>query len=271
MRKKLIPVYIVLVLACLFMIFPYIWMVITSFKTMGEISALPPTFFPRNSTLGNYKILFTKLPYTRLLLNTIFSTIARITAQILLCSMAAYAFAKIKFPGKKIIFTLILSVMMVPGQIHMIPQYKIIAALKMTNSMGALIITALASAFGIFLLRQFFTTLPDELIESAKIDGCTHPRIFFSIALPLVGPALVTLGIFVILWTWNDLMWPLIVNTSLERMPLSAGLAILAFGEYGTQNNILMAGATAATIPILIVFITLQKYYVEGIKLSGLK
>ena len=271
MQKSKILTYLVLICCSLVMVFPFIWMLLTSLKSIGEITLIPPTFFPENPTLDNYRVLFDKLPYVQLFANTFLSTGARIFFQLLFCSMAAYSFAKIKFPGKNILFSLVLSVMMVPGQLYLIPQYQIVTKLGLANTVGALIITSLASAFGIFLLKQFFATLPDELMESAKIDGCSHPRIYFSIMLPLVGPALVTLAIFVIIWTWNDLMWPLIINTSLEKMPLAAGLALLAFGEYGTQYNILMAGAAFATIPVLIVFASLQKYYVEGIKLSGMK
>ncbi len=271
MKKSKIVIYMVLTAAALVMLFPYLWMILSSLKTSGEIHMIPPTFFPERPTLSNYATLFGKLPYARLFLNTVLSTVSRIAAQLILCSMAAYAFAKIRFPGRSALFLIILSVMMVPSQIHMVPQYNIMSALGMVNTVGALILNGLASAFGIFLLRQFFATLPDELVESAKVDGCSHLRIYFSITLPLIGPALVTLAIFVIQWTWNDLMWPLIVNTSLTTLPLAAGLAQLAFGEYATDHHIVMAGAAAATLPILAVFIALQKYYVEGIKLSGLK
>jgi multiple sugar transport system permease protein len=188
--------------------------------------------------------------------------------QVLLCSLAAYAFARIEFPFRNLLFGLFLSVLMVPTQLFLIPQYLIMQQLGWLNSLQALIVPGLFSAFGTFLLRQFFNGLPRELDEAAKLDGANHFRIYWQILLPLARPGLVALAILDIIWSWNDLLWPLIVNTSVDKMTLSAGLASLQ-GQHATNYPLLMAGALLATWPLVLVFIFLQRYFIEGIAFSG--
>jgi multiple sugar transport system permease protein len=193
-------------------------------------------------------------------------TAGRTLGQLLFCSLAAYAFARIEFPGRNVLFILMLSVLMVPPQVFYLPQYLIMQDLGWLNSLQALIVPGMFSAFGTFLLRQFFLGLPKELDEAARIDGANHLQIYWRVILPLAKPALIALAIFTILWSWNDLLWPLIVNDSVNKMTLSVGLASLQ-GEHSTNFAILMAGAW----PMLVMFVVFQRYFIEGIAITGSK
>jgi multiple sugar transport system permease protein len=184
--------------------------------------------------------------------------------------MAAYAFARLRFPGRKVLFGVFLSVLMVPPQLFIIPQYQIMSDLGWLNSLQALIVPGLFSAFGVFLLRQFFLGLPPELEEAARIDGAGPLRIYWSIVLPLARPGLVALAVLVLLWSWNDLFWPLVVNTDPDKMTLSAGLASLQ-GQYLTDYPILMAGSLLASVPVIAVFVFLQRQFIQGIAQTGIK
>jgi multiple sugar transport system permease protein len=267
-RKLLI--HVLLVLGGIVMVGPFGWMILTSLKSLAEASHVPPIIFPSEIKWSNYKEIFESLPFAEFYWNTFITTVAKTVGQLFLCSLAAYAFARIKFPGRNFFFILFLSVLMVPPQAFLIPQYQIIADLGLLNTLTALVLPGLFSAFGTFLLRQFFMSMPDELEEAAKIDGCNHFQIFWKIMLPLAKPGLIALAIFTIIWSWNDLLWPLIVNSSPEKMPLSAGLASLQ-GQYSTNYPILMAGTFLASWPLIVIFIFFQKSFVEGIALSGKK
>ncbi|MFD1037215.1 carbohydrate ABC transporter permease [Virgibacillus byunsanensis] len=268
-RRKLL-IHALLILGAVVMVGPFLWMILTSLKTLGEASQVPPKIFPSVLQWSNYMEVFNSFPFAGFYWNTFITTVAKTVGQLLLCSMAAYAFARIKFPGRNFFFILYLSVLMIPPQAFLIPQYQIIANLGLLNTLSALVLPGLFSAFGTFLLRQFFMTMPDELEEAAKIDGCSHFQIYWRIMLPLAKPGLVALSIFTILWSWNDFLWPLIVNSSPEKMPLSAGLASLQ-GQYSTNFPILMAGTFLASWPLILIFIFFQKSFVEGIALSGKK
>ncbi|MCX7884161.1 MAG: carbohydrate ABC transporter permease [Caloramator sp.] len=265
-----ILVHLILILGVIFTITPFLWMILTSFKTLTESTMIPPIIIPKRFCFENYKDAVSTLPFLTFYKNTIISTIAKTVGQVILCSMAAYSFARIEFPGRDIIFILILSVLMVPGQIFLLPQYIIIKKLGLLNTIGALILPGLFSAFGTFLLRQFFMTIPKELEEAAILDGCNHFRIYWNIMMPLAKPGLTALAIFTALWSWNDLLWPLIVNTSNEKMTLSAGLASLQ-GQHLTNFPVLMAGSVLAIWPMIVLYIIFQKSFVEGIALTGTK
>ena len=252
------------------MITPFLWMVLTAFKTFGESTRVPPVIIPSNLEWKNFSEIFITLPFLKFYTNTIITTFFKTLGQLIFCSLAAYAFARIEFPGKNILFILLLSILMVPNQAYVIPQYLIMVKLEWLNSLKALIVPGITSAFGTFLLRQFFLTLPSELEDAAKLDGCNHFQIYWRVMLPLAKPGLIALAIFTILWSWNDLMWPLIVNSSPDKMPLSAGLASLQ-GQYITNFPVLMAGSLLATWPMILMFVFLQKHFVEGIALSGTK
>ncbi|EIA21074.1 ABC transporter permease [Listeria fleischmannii 1991] len=268
-RRKWL-VHVLLILGAFMMVFPFFWMIMTSLKTTAESIAIPPSIFPSEWQWHNYKDIFVIFPFGKFYFNTFVSTAVITIGQVFLCAMAAYAFARINFPFKNVLFILILSVLMVPGQIFLIPQYLIIQNMNLLNTIPALFIPGLFSAFGTFLLRQFFMTIPKEIEEAAIIDGCSRVRIFFSIILPLSRSALVSLSIFALLYGWNSLLWPLIVNTSTEKMTLSAGLASLS-GQYATNYPLIMAGSFLAIIPLIIAFLLFQKQFIEGIALSGSK
>jgi multiple sugar transport system permease protein len=268
-RKKSF-IHILLIAGALIMTTPFLWMVLTSLKTFGESTQVPPVIIPSKLEWKNFTEIFITLPFLKFYWNTIFTTFFKTLGQLVFCSMAAYAFARIQFPGRNVLFILLLSILMVPSQAYVIPQYLIMADLEWLNSLKALIVPGITSAFGTFLLRQFFLTMPNELEDAAKIDGCNHFQIYWKIMLPLAKPGLIALAIFTILWSWNDLMWPLIVNSSPDKMPLSAGLSSLQ-GQFMTNFPVLMAGSLLATWPMILMFIFLQKYFVEGIALSGSK
>ena len=267
--KKLF-VHLALLLGVGVTVFPFLWMVLTSFKTVGEAMQIPPTFFPKQFLVAAYGQIITALPFARVYLNTIISTVVTTIVQVMFCSMAAYAFARIEFPFKNVIFVLILSVLMVPGQIFLIPQYQIIQKLGLLDTILALFLPNLFSAFGTFLLRQFFMSLPKELEEAAFLDGCSRYQIFWKIMLPLTKPGIVSLVIFTAKFAWNDFMWPLIVNTSPKMMTLGPALSTLQ-GQYTTKYPMQMAGAVMAVIPIIVLFFIFQKQFIEGVAQSGIK
>ena len=269
-NTKKIFVHLALLLGVGITVFPFLWMVLTSFKTVGEAMQIPPTFFPKQFLLDAYTQIVDALPFGRVYLNTIISTVVTTVVQVMFCSMAAYAFARIEFPFKNAIFVLILSVLMVPGQIFLIPQYQIIQKLGLLDTIPALFLPNLFSAFGTFLLRQFFMSLPKELEEAALLDGCNRYQIFWKIMLPLTKPGIVSLVIFTAKFAWNDFMWPLIVNTSPKMMTLGPALSTLQ-GQYTTKYPMQMAGAVMAVIPIIVLFFIFQKQFIEGVAQSGIK
>ena len=263
-------VYIVLIGGVGITVFPFIWMILTSFKSQIESIKIPITIFPKEWLIKNYFAVFKAIPFGRMYLNTIINAVVIVSVQLLFCSMAAYAFARLKFPGKNVIFTILLSVLMIPSSFFILPQYQIIQGLGLLNSLPALFLPNLFSIFGTFLLRQFFKSLPDSLEDAARIDGCNRFMIYYKIMLPLVKSGLVALGILTLRFAWNDLMWPLIVNTSEQKMTLAAGLSSLQ-GQYVTDYPLMMAGAVMSVAPLLILFAIFQEQFIEGIALSGVK
>jgi multiple sugar transport system permease protein len=264
------PAHVLLCLGAVITVFPLVWELLTSFKSFGESVRVPPTILPAHWDWSNYQKVFDGVPFARQFLNTVVMALLRTAAQILLCSMAAYAFARIRFPGRGAIFLGFLAVLMVPGQLFLLPQYQIMQDLGWLDSMQALVVPGMFSAFGTFLLRQFFMGLPEELEEAARLDGANPFTVFWRIALPLARPGLLALGILTFLWSWNDLMWPLIVNTDPAKMPLSAGLASLQ-GAHLTEYPVLMAGSLLATLPVIVVFVAMQRQFIQGIAFSGMK
>lgn len=264
-------VHLILLAGVAVVVFPFLWMILTSFKTSGEAMKIPPTIFPEKFvTTAYHTIVSSAIPFGTVYMNTIISTVVTTIVQIAFCSMAGYAFGRIDFPFKNAIFVLILSVLMVPGQIFLIPQYQIIQKMGLLDTIPALFMPKLFSAFGTFLLRQFFMSLPKELEEAAIVDGCGRFRIFGQIMLPLVKPGIVALAIFTIKFAWNDFMWPLIVNTSMEKMTLGPALSTLQ-GQYTTEYPMQMAGAVLAVVPLIVIFFLFQKQFIEGVAQSGIK
>ena len=264
-------VHLILLAGVAVVVFPFLWMILTSFKTSGEAMKIPPTIFPEKFvTTAYHTIVSSAIPFGTVYMNTIISTVVTTIVQIAFCSMAGYAFGRIDFPFKNAIFVLILSVLMVPGQIFLIPQYQIIQKMGLLDTIPALFMPNLFSAFGTFLLRQFFMSLPKELEEAAIVDGCGRFRIFGQIMLPLVKPGIVALAIFTIKFAGNDFMWPLIVNTSMEKMTLGPALSTLQ-GQYTTEYPMQMAGAVLAVVPLVVIFFLFQKQFIEGVAQSGIK
>ena len=263
-------VYLILIMGIVVTILPFAWMVLTSLKGQTEAIRVPPVIFPEVLRFENYTKVFEKIPFARMYMNTIINAVVVVIMQLLLCSMAAYAFGRIKFPGRNVIFGVLLAVLMVPSSFFILPQYQIIQKMGLLNTIPALFIPNLFSAFGTFLLRQFFMALPDEIEDAARLDGCNHFMIYSRIMLPLIRSGLVALGILTLRFAWNDLMWPLIVNTSTEKMTLSAGLSFMQ-GQYATDYPTMMAGAVMAVLPLLILFAIFQKQFIEGVAMSGIK
>jgi multiple sugar transport system permease protein len=262
--------HLILALGAVAMIGPFVWSILTSFKTLGEAFQVPPTILPEQLRWENYAQVFTQLPFLAFYENTIIVTAVKVVGVLITSSLAGYAFARIDFPGRNVLFALYLAVLMVPYQIFLLPQFLIMAKLGWVNTLLALIVPGLFDAFGTFLLRQFFMGLPRELEDAAKIDGCNHFQIYRRIMLPLAKPGLIALAIFTFLWSWNDFLWPLVVINSPEKMPLGAGLAFLQ-GQYLTDFPLLMAGAMLSTLPVIAVFVVLQRQFVEGVASTGIK
>ncbi len=266
--KSKILIHFALILTALFMVIPFIWMLLTSFKTLPEALAVPPKIMPKSFHFKNYKDAVSLLPFFKFYFNTIIVIVIRVVISTFFAAMAAYGFARIKFPGRDILFMFVLIQMMVPGQIFIIPQYLMVQRLGMLNSISALVFPGIVTAFGTFLLRQFFMGLPDELEEAAVIDGANKWQIFVHVMLPLARSGMISLSIFTALFAWKELMWPLIVNADIEKMPLSAGLAQL-IGQFATNYPVLMAGSVLAIIPMIIIFVIFQKQFINGVALSG--
>lgn len=262
--------HVVLSLGAVAMVFPFVWQVLTAYKTMPEAVQVPPGVLPEELNWAAFQQVFTALPFMEMLANSFLNTAGRTLGQLVFCSLAAYAFARLQFRGKNVLFAVFLSVLMVPSQLLVLPQHEIIQKLGLLNTIPALFLPGMFSAFGTFLLRQFFMALPRELEEAARIDGAGPFRIFWSIMLPLVRPALAALAVITAMWSWNDLLWPLVVNTDPSKAPISAGLISLE-GQFMTNYPVLMAGSVIASLPMLILYLLLQRHFVQGIALSGSK
>lgn len=267
--KKLL-FYFVLLLGAAIMIIPFIWMISTSLKTSGATMVLPPKIIPDEINWGNYQRVSEAFPVYKFLWNSLFVAITSTIGQILLCSMAAYAFARLQFKGRDLIFIIYLATLMVPSQVTMTPQFILMKYLGWLDSYQGLILPGMFNAFGTFLLRQFFLGIPKELEEAAFMDGASHFRVFGQIILPLAKPALATLAIFSFMQSWNNFLWPLIVVSSPDMMTLPLGLSLLQ-GRWETDWNLMMAGVVISVIPVLAVYLFAQRYFIQGITLSGMK
>ena len=267
----LIAIYAVLIVGGAIMFAPYVLEILTSLKSYEETLLVPPTIFPAVPQWANYiSVSYQDFPILTELFNSVVVSAARVAGQLLFASMAAYAFARLRFPFKRVLFALFISVLMVPTQLFLIPQYQIMQKLDLLDSLPALFLPGMFSAFGVFLLRQFFMSLPKELDEAARLDGANPWQIYFYILLPLLRPALVALALLTLVFSWNDLLWPLVVNSTPERLPISVGLANLQ-GQYVTEYQLIMAGAVIASAPIIILFLLLQRQFIAAFATSGLK
>lgn len=267
-----ITAWVILAIGAFLSTVPFLWMVSTSLKNLDEVYSYPPTFIPHVIAWRNYIEAFRRVPFGRFFFNSGYISLAVVLGQLFTCSLAGYAFARLRFPGRDLIFMSYLATMMIPFAVLMIPLFITMRTIGWVNTHYALIVPSLATAFGTFLMRQFMLTLPRELEDAARIDGCSYFRLYWRIILPLTKPALATLGILTFMNVWNDFLWPLIVISSVPMKTLPLGL--LMFQEQSTMKTpwqLVMAAATFSIIPILIVFTLGQKYYVQGIVTSGLK
>jgi multiple sugar transport system permease protein len=264
------PWHLVLIPIAVVMVIPLVWMLVTSLQTLDETRHYPPTLLPSSLQFQNYTEVLQRAPFARWFANTLIVTVVVVVGNLFFCSLAGYAFARIKFFGREVVFVLVLATLMVPFQVVIIPTFLIVKSFGLIDTLGALILPNLASAFGIFMLRQFFRTLPIELEEAARIDGASRLGILFKIVLPLSGPALATLAVIMFLWTWNDFLWPLITIYSESHMTLQLGLATFQ-GAHQTNTNLLMAANVMSMIPVLLLFFFAQRYFIRGIATTGLK
>ena len=260
--------YACLIIGSVIMIFPFVWMILTALKSMSESVRIPPTFFPEVPYFENFQYALTSLPFGKLYINTALMVLGRVVCAIVFSSMAGYAFAKLHFKGKNLLFALVLIQMMMPSQIFVIPQYEMLSKVGMTESIFALIFPGLVSAFGTFFLRQAYMGIPDEIAEAAYLDGCNQWQAFFKVLFPLTGSAIAALTIFTAVFAYADLMWPLVVNTDINLMTLSSGLATLK-GQFTTNYPVLMAGSLFAMVPMLVLYLIFQRQFIEGIALTG--
>lgn len=260
--------YAALILGSVVMIFPFVWMLLTSFKTQAESMAVPPQLLPSQWNLDNFITALESLPFVNLYVNTALLIVFRVLCAVVFSSMAGYAFAKLNFPFKKLLFTIVLVQMMLPSQIFIIPQYLMLARMGLTNTIFALVFPGLVSAFGTFFLRQTYLGIPNEIAEAAYLDGCNKWQTFTRVMLPLTGSSMAALAIFTAVFAYSDLMWPLICNIDLNMMTLSAGLSTLN-GQYTTNFPVLMAGSLLAMIPMVILYLIFQKQFIQGIAMTG--
>jgi multiple sugar transport system permease protein len=254
----------------LMIVFPFIWMLFTSLKPEAEIVTYPPELFPHTWTLENYGNVWSRIPFARLFLNSVLFAGGVTLISLTLDSMSAYALARLDFPGRNAVFIVILIALMLPFQVMFVPLFVTVHDLHLLDSYGGLIIPRATNAFGIFMLRQFFLTLPKELDEAARMDGCSEFGIYWRIILPLSGPALATLAVFHFMYNWNDFLWPLLITSSIEMRTLPAGLALFV-GSHVVEYGVVMAGAILALLPLLVAFLFAQRYFIQGIAMTGIK
>jgi multiple sugar transport system permease protein len=269
-RLPFSPWHLLLMPVALVFVLPLVQMVLTSFMSDADINRFPPRLVPTSLHLAGYVGVFTEAPILRWLLNTVIVSAISIVAHLVLCSMAGYGFARLKFPGRNFGFFAMVATIMIPPQLLMIPTYLMFARLGVVDTLAAAFVPWLASAFGIFLMRQFFLSLPRELEDAGRIDGCTTFGVFWRIVLPLAKPALATLAIFTLLGSWNDLVWPLIAISDEHKYTLQLGLTTFQ-GTRRTQWSLLMAGNVIATMPLIIGFVAAQRHFIATMTFSGLK
>lgn len=270
MRRNAIISHIILMSGAVTMILPFLWMISTSLKPLNEVFTFPPTLFGSRIVWENYLKISERFPFWLFFLNSLKVSSIVVCAQLITSSLAGFVFARLKFKFRDILFMLYLGTMMIPPQVTMIPNFLLMRFYGLVDTHYALILPALVSPFGTFLMRQFFLTIPLELEEAAKIDGCTPFDIYWRIFLPLSGPSLTTLGIFTFMGIWNDFLAPLIYINTQSKMTLPLGLASMQ-GMYSTDWPALMAGTCISILPVLIVFLAAQDMFIKGVTLSGLR
>lgn len=264
-------VWMIVMAGGLMMVVPFLWMVLTSFKSDAEALAFPPRAFPEYFRWENYAEAWKIAPFGRFFFNSVVVSAAITAGSLLLNSLAAFGFAKYPFRGRNILFIGLLATMMIPGQVTLIPSFLLLKHLAWLDTYTGLIVPGLAGAFGIFFLRQAMLTIPDEYVDAARLDGASELAIFRQVALPMIRPAMATLAVFTFLGAWNDFLGPLIVVKSEEMKTLPLAISALSAGHYVMSWPLLMAGASFVVVPVLLVYLLAQRYFVEGVASGGLK
>ena len=262
--------YVLLAAGAVVMLAPLIWMVLASFKTLPEILSIPPTILPESLRLDNYRSVLEDTSFVRYFFNSVLVSSITILSVLVTSSLAGYAFAKFEFPGRDVLFVLVLATLMIPFQVRVIPLYVLASDLHLLNSYAGLLLPGLVDAFGIFLMRQYLQSIPTDLIDAARVDGASEPRIFLTIVLPLARPALSALAIFTLVSSWESFLWPLLVVSSPDMYTLPLGLAQFS-GRFITRVDLQMAASTLTVLPLLVVFLLMQRRFIEGMATSGLK
>jgi len=263
--------YVVLAVGLLVTLAPFLWMLLGSLKPEAELQRVPPTWWPEAPSLDNFRQLFDRLDFPRFFANSVLVAVAVTAGNLVFCSMVGYALAKLDFAGKRLLFGLVLGMLMVPGVVTFVPLFVLVANLGLVNTYPGLILPFLVTPLGVFLMRQFIMGLPDELIEAARIDGAGEWRIFSRVIMPLCGPALATLGILTFLSSWNNFLWPLVVAQSEDKYTLPVALALYSVGQNATRYGLLLAGSVVIILPVIALFVALQRYFVQGIATTGIK
>ena len=262
-------IHLSLVLISITMLIPFLWMVLTAFKSITEATSVDPFInFPKVWRTDAFKAVFANMDFLLLYRNTLLLIFFRVFCAVVTATMAGYAFARLRFPGRDLAFSLVLFQMMVPNQVFLIPQYLMVSRMGMLNTIFALVFPGLVTAFGTFLLRQGFMGLPKDLEEAARLDGCNIGQTFLFVMMPLMRSSMVALGIFTALFAYKDLMWPMIVNTDKDMLVLSSALAKMQ-GQYVVKFPELMAASLIACVPMIVLYILFQKQFIEGIATSG--
>ena len=265
-----IVTYAVLGLGGIAMVFPMVWMFVSSLKTITEITHVPPVFFPERANWSNYAKVATAIPFLRMYVNSLIITAVATSSTLFFAALGGYTFSKIEFPGRNVVFVLVIATMLVPFSIIVVPLYLLVASLGLVDTYAGILLPSLMSAFGIFMVRQFSASIPNELLDVSRIDGCREFTIFSRVVFPLLGPCLGALAVFTFMWDWNAFLWPMLIANSPRRMTVPVGLAMLV-GEFSSESHLIMAGASLAIAPVLIVFLFAQRQIIEGITLTGLK
>lgn len=266
-----VTLHVVLVLGVVAMVGPFVWMLMSSVKPEGEIRQAPPTWWPQKVTWGNYRELFARLDFPLYFTNSVVVAVVVTAGNLMICSATAYALAKLPFPGRRWVFAVVVGNVMVPVMVTFVPTFVLISRLGLVNTYAGLILPNIALAVNVFLIRQYMLSIPDELLESARIDGASEWRIFWQIVLPLCRPVLATVGILTFLGSWNNFLWPLVVATTEDKYTLPVALALYSVGQNQTHYGLLLAGSVVVVMPIVVVFLALQRHFIRGIATTGLK
>jgi len=270
-RSRGIWLHVALIAGLTVMAMPFVWMILSSFKTTAELRQLPPTWLPEDPTTANYQDLFDRLDFPRYFFNSAVVAVTVTAGNVVFGSMFGYALAKLDFPGKRVLFALTLATLMIPAFVTFTPLFVLVSNMGLVNTHAGLILPYLAGAFGVFLMRQYISSFPNELLDAARVDGAGEYSVFFRIVLPNCGPAIATVAVLTFISTWNSFIWPLVVASTEEMYTLPVALALFSVGQQESNLGLQMAGAAVVVLPLLVLFFAMQRYVIQGFATSGLK